>query len=174
MYNIDISNIDLESFLEKVSQNIADFSNTEIEVVFKSDYNQAALIRSLINFIFEKNWIDALWKNRFALIWDELINNSIEYWSLPLDRNVFCLKLKKQWVKFFIELSVQDTWKWPFAKTSAQMEEVKKQKEAEWFDRYLWKRWRWLFQLITNMVDRLYFKDVASGWLIVWIEKILW
>ncbi len=174
MISFDISNIDADTIIDNMKKEIVDFSNIDVSVTFKADYNQARIIRSMIWFIFDQNWIDSLWKNRFSLIWDELVNNSIEYWSMPLDKNIFRIKLEKRAPKFVVAFQVQDTGKWPFAKTSAEMEEIRKQKIDDGFTNYLWKRWRWLFQLITNMVDRLYFKDVQGWWLIVWIEKTLW
>jgi len=173
MINIDISNIESQELIDYVEQSIQDYKNFDINLLFKADYNQSRLIRSLVLFLFEKNNINVPWKNRFSLISDELINNSIEYWSLPLDKNTFIIKFTTINNALNISLEVHDTGKWMFAKNSIQMEEIKKQKSEEWFENYLWKRWRWLFQLVTNIVDNLYFKDKEWWWLIVWINKKL-
>lgn len=53
------------------------------------------------------------------------------------------------------------------------MEEVRKLKEMQGFDSYLGKRGRGLFQLISNLVDELYFQDSESGGLTVGIKKNL-
>ena len=53
------------------------------------------------------------------------------------------------------------------------MEEIRKFKEMQGFDSYLGKRGRGLFQLITNLVDELYFVDSKSGGLTVGIRKDL-
>ncbi len=53
------------------------------------------------------------------------------------------------------------------------MEEVRKLNEMQGFDSYLGKRGRGLFQLISNLVDELYFQDSESGGLTVGIKKKL-
>lgn len=173
MINIDISNIESQELIDYVSWSIRDYTNFEINLLFKADYNQSRLIRNLVLFLFEQNNINVPWKNRFSLIADELINNSIEYWSLPLDKNTFVIKFVTINKILTIDLEVHDTGKWMFAKNSQEMEEIRKQKDEEGFDRYLGKRWRWLFQLVNNIVDNMYFKDKEWGWLIVWIQKTL-
>lgn len=173
MINIDISNIESQELIDYVSLSIRDYTNFEINLLFKADYNQSRLIRNLVLFLFEQNDINVPWKNRFSLIADELINNSIEYWSLPLDKNTFVIKFATINKILTIDLEVHDTGRWMFAKNSQEMEEIRKQKDEEGFDRYLGKRWRWLFQLVNNIVDNMYFKDKEWGWLIVWIQKTL-
>jgi hypothetical protein len=51
------------------------------------------------------------------------------------------------------------------------MEEIRKLQEMRGFDGYLGKRGRGLFQLVTNLVDELYFRDGNSGGLVVGIRK---
>ena len=53
------------------------------------------------------------------------------------------------------------------------MEEIRKLREMQGFDGYLGKRGRGLFQLVTNLVDELYFRDGNSGGLVVGIRKEL-
>jgi anti-sigma regulatory factor (Ser/Thr protein kinase) len=119
------------------------------------------MIRDSILYVFEKNNINIPWKNRFALISDELVNNSIEYGSLPLDKNqvyiLFRTELEPTTLKVMIEVS--DTGRGTEAKTSQEMEEIRKLRELQGFDSYLGKRGRGLFQLITHLVDELYFRD---------------
>ncbi|EKE29863.1 MAG: hypothetical protein ACD_2C00088G0028 [uncultured bacterium (gcode 4)] len=171
--NLDISNIGNQELLDYVSKNMENFNDFEVAILFRSDYSQWSMIRNLITFLLENAWMDPVWKNRFSLIWDELINNSIEYGSLPLDKNIFRIRLiQNEWSTDVI-LEVQDTWRWLMAKTSSQMEEIRQEKLEEWFDVFMGKRWRWLFKLVINIVDSLYFKDAEWGWLIVWIEKKL-
>ena len=43
------------------------------------------------------------------------------------------------------------------------MEELKKIKESIGFEGYLGKRGRGLFQLVSNLVDELYFRDNPKG-----------
>lgn len=171
MLKIDISNIDGQELLDFAEGNISDFSNFELEITFKADYSQSRIIRSFILFLFEKNSIDVPWKSRFSLISDELVNNSIEYWSMPLDKNLFLIRFSSDGHKININLEVHDTWKWILAKTSSEMENIRQEKENKWFDNYFDKRWRWLFQLVSNIADNLYFKDKDWWWLIVWVNK---
>lgn len=68
---------------------------------------------------------------------------------------------------------MSDTGRGAEAKTSEEMEELRKMKEMQGFDSYLGKRGRGLFQLITNLVDELYFRDSQTGGLIVGVRKEL-
>lgn len=171
MLNIDISDLDYQKIIDFIDKNILDFNNFELNIFFKSDYNQSKIIRWIIMHFFDKVNVESIWWNRFSLISDELVNNAIEYWSLPLDKNNFLIKFSKIENILYINIEVHDTWRWVSAKTSLQMEEIRKEKESEWFDWYLKKRWRWLFQLIKNIADDIYFKDKEWWWLIVWVNK---
>lgn len=92
MLSIDISQLEQQQLIDFFNQSILDFTNFEIQIEFKSDYAQSKIIRDAILYLFEKNHISLPWKNRFALISDELVNNSIEYGSMPLDRNFIFIK----------------------------------------------------------------------------------
>jgi hypothetical protein len=75
------------------------------------------------------------------------------------------------WDSVELILEVEDSWKWKEAKTAAEMRKIKEQKLSKWFNDHKSIRWRWLFLIITKLVDELYFKDAESWWLIVWIKK---
>ncbi|MFA6090523.1 MAG: ATP-binding protein [Candidatus Gracilibacteria bacterium] len=171
MLQIDISNLDYDELVQFVNNNISDFGNFDLEIIFKTDYNQSKIIRDLILLLFRENKIEVPWKNRFALISDELVNNSIEYGSLPLDKNRFTIHFSKGNGILNINMEVSDTGRGIEAKTSLEMEDLKKNKESEGFTGYLGKRGRGLFQLVTNLVDELYFKDNPNGGLIVGVRK---
>lgn len=173
MHQIDISNLDYSEFIAFVDENISDFGNFDLEIIFKADYNQSKLIRDFVLSLFERNSINVPWKSRFALVSDELVNNSIEYGSLPLDKNRFIIHFETVSNVLSINIEVCDTGRGPEAKTSQEMEEVKRMKESNGFSWYLGKRGRGLFQLITNLVDELYFRDNPDGGLIVGIRKKL-
>ena len=111
MLHIDISNIEYQSLLNFVNTNVTDFRDFEFAIVFKADYNQSKMIRDITLYLFEKNKIEAPWKNRFALVSDELVNNAIEYGSLPLDKNLFRIRINKNEDKFYINIEVYDTGK---------------------------------------------------------------
>ena len=53
------------------------------------------------------------------------------------------------------------------------MEEIRQKKTEKGFDGYLGKRGRGLFQLVSNLVDDLYFKDNPQGGLVVGVKKTL-
>ncbi|MDP2103849.1 MAG: ATP-binding protein, partial [Candidatus Gracilibacteria bacterium] len=138
-----------------------------------TDYGQSKIIRDLILSFFEKNNINVPWKNRFVLVSDELINNSIEYGSLPLDKNLFLIRFGTEGNTLSINIEVSDTGRGLESKTSQEMEELKKLKEMDGSGVYLGKRGRGLFQLVTNLVDELYFRDHPTGGLVVGIRKKL-
>jgi anti-sigma regulatory factor (Ser/Thr protein kinase) len=171
--DIDISQKDFQDLLDFADTSIRDPKDFDLVIRFQSDYGQSKMIRDLILKLFERNNIDVPWKNRFALISDELVNNSIEYGSMPLDKNTLTIKFRPVDGKLFVNLEVRDTGRGPEAKTSKEMEEIRRMKEAQGFDGYLGKRGRGLFQMIANIVDELYFADDKSGGLIVGIRKTL-
>lgn len=94
MLQIDISDLEYSELVNFVDSNISDFGNFDLTLIFKADYSQSKIIRDLILLLFQRNDIEVPWKNRFALISDELVNNSIEYGSLPLDKNYFTIHFK--------------------------------------------------------------------------------
>jgi len=130
MLQIDISNLEYGELIDFVNKSIFDFGNFNLKLIFKAEYNQSKIIRDLILLLFQKNNIDVPWKNRFALISDELINNSIEYGSLPLDKNYFTVHFKTTEKNLTINLEVCDTGRGAESKTSKEMEELKKTKES--------------------------------------------
>jgi len=54
MLNFDISNIEYQDLIDFVDKNIVDFTNFEISISFKADYNQSKMIRLLISYFFDK------------------------------------------------------------------------------------------------------------------------
>jgi hypothetical protein len=142
MFQIDISNLEYNELLQFINQNISDFGTFDLQVIFKADYNQSKIIRDLTLFLFQKNNIDVPWKNRFALISDELVNNSIEYGSLPLDKNQFTVHFTTTNNILVINIEVCDTGKGLESKTSEEMYTLKSMKESMGFEGYLGKRGR--------------------------------
>ncbi len=134
MLQIDISHLEYADLIDFVNKNIFDFGNLDLELIFKADYNQSKIIRDLILFLFQKNSIDVPWKNRFVLISDELVNNSIEYGSLPLDKNRFFIHFKTENNSLSINMEVCDTGSGLESKTSSEMEELKKVKTSVGFE----------------------------------------
>lgn len=130
MLQIDISHLEYSELVDFANTNILDFGNFDMEIMFKADYNQSKIIRDLILLLFQKNNIEVPWKNRFVLISDELVNNSIEYGSLPLDKNRFVIHFQTVEGVLTINMEVCDTGRGLESKTSSEMEELKKAKQS--------------------------------------------
>ncbi len=109
MLQIDISNLEYNELIHFVNTNISNFGTFDLQLIFKADYNQSKIIRDLTLFLFQKNNIEVPWKNRFVLISDELVNNSIEYGSLPLDKNNFTIHFNTENNTLTINMEVCDT-----------------------------------------------------------------
>lgn len=142
MLRIDISTLEEADLIRFFESSIQDFSNFKVVITFLSDYAQSKMIRDGMLFLFEKNNINVPWKNRFALISDELVNNSIEYGSMPLDKNEVYIHFIPKNGKLAVCIEVSDTGRGAEAKTSQEMEELRKMKEMQGFDSYLGKRGR--------------------------------
>lgn len=125
MLQIDISHLGYNELVDFVDKNISDMGNFDLELIFKADYNQSKIIRDLILLLFQRNNIEVPWKNRFVLISDELVNNSIEYGSLPLDKNRFTIHFRNSDKTLSINMEVCDTGRGLESKTSQEMEELK-------------------------------------------------
>lgn len=109
MLSIDISLLEQQDLLDFFAENITDFTDFEVKIEFVSDYTQSKMIRDAILHLFERNNINLPWKNRFALISDELVNNSIEYGSMPLDKNAMYIKFSPIEGGINVEIEVSDT-----------------------------------------------------------------
>lgn len=134
MVQIDISQMEYSELVENIDKHLVDFGNFDLELTFKADYSQSKIIRDFVLFLFNKNNIEVPWKNRFALISDELVNNSIEYGSLPLDKNTFTIHMSTVEKIRHINMEVRDTGRGAESKTSQEMEELKKMKESAGFN----------------------------------------
>ncbi len=143
-----------------------------VSVSFKSDFKNAKHLRDFIILTFETIWINPIWKSRFTLITDELNNNSIEYWSKEGENNTMRIYIKKTPEnEFDINVEVEDAGNWKSPQKAKDMEKLRNNKLKEWFENHTFIRWRWLFMIITKLVDELYFKDSNKWWLIVWVNK---
>lgn len=153
----------------------SNFIDNKIEIIVKyqSFFDNTKHLRDIIQNIMEASWIEKIWVNRFILIWDELNNNSIEYWSKSWEENILNINICKSQDLIDIELSVSDNWTGDFAKTSLEMENLREEKKNYEFDYHKSIRWRWLFLIISNIVDTLDFTDNEKWWLTVKITKKL-
>ncbi len=148
-------------------------NNFEIILSYVSDFANTKTLRDIVFVISEVIKLEWKIRNRIILVVDELNNNAIEYGSRIWDINKLkiIIKEKNNWV--YINIEVEDSWTWKKTKTAYEMEQISNEKISRWFNWYNSIRWRGLFMIIINLVDKLYFKDSKNGWLIVWIEKLL-
>lgn len=135
------------------------------------------------DFIFTKDLRDFIWialnifkvpeKNisRIIIVADELNNNAIEHWSDKNWENKLRLKIEKNNNELFLNIEVEDNWKWKDAVKAIDMETMRAHKLKRWYWNHNSIRGRWLFLITVHIVDRLYFKNSKNGWLIVWVKK---
>jgi len=156
-----------ENFLKSLIKN----DNINIEFKYLSDFSNSKIIRDSFSILSDIFWIPSVWKTRIILILDELVNNSIEYWSRKNETNFLRAFIEKTDKSFIIKIEAEDTWNWPHNKKATEMELLREKKLRDWFWEHFSIRWRWLFMIITRLVDNLYFEDSSAWWLIVWINK---
>ena len=143
----------------------------DVIVEYPAIFRSAKVLRDFIVDIADFFHFKNTWKSRLTIIADELNNNSIEYWSIESDINKMIIRTIIKWDKVQLILEVIDSWNWKESKTAEEMNIIKENRLSKWFNKHKSIRWRWLFMIITKLVDELYFKNSESGWLIVWIKK---
>lgn len=148
-------------------------SNANIEISYISNFVSTKIIRDIISNICISLNIDNKNISRIILVIDEMNNNAIEYWSKNWDINKIRFKAQINNNIAEINIEVQDSWKWEKAKTALEMETLRAHQLKLWYLNHDSIRWRWLFMIIVNLADRLYFRDAKDWWLIVWIRKRL-
>ena len=168
---LDISNLsdsfDKEGFIDSCVND----GNLEIEFYYLSHFKSTKILRDFICIICKKFNISSKDTWRFILITDEMNNNAIEYWSSSWEENIIRIIVKNYNNKLFFVIEVEDTWTWKKHKTAKEMEKIRNDRLQNWFKWHKSIRWRWLFMIITNIVNKLYFKDIKNWWLLVGIEK---
>lgn len=171
---IDIESLDKRCSKKTHIKRLAkDLSNIDLDFSYKSDFKNTKDLRDFVDVISDTVWMPEKWKKRFVLIIDEMNNNAIEYWSRETDRNRITIKVVKKNHILDLKIEVEDTGKWKNPKKAAEMYKLKEEKLKKWFENHNSIRGRWLFLIIENTVDRLYFEDSKEWWLIVWVEKII-
>jgi len=171
MLQIHINEIseDIKTFIEwQVKNNIFDVS-----FLYDSSFISSKKLRDIIDTICSVIGISSKWKTRFVLIVDELNSNAIEYGSKEWDENELKIYIEKKDNTFDIKISVQDAGTGEKIKTASQMEELRKKSKWDTPANHKSIRWRGLFMIISNLVDKLYFSDGNPKWLIVGVEKKL-
>ena len=115
-----------------------------------------------------------MWRGRFVLITDELVNNAIEHGSAAGDLDSCIIRASEDESKdFSITLEVHDTGRGKDSKDASHMEDIRDQKleEHNADGVHMEKRGRGLFYITEKLVDRLSFDESIHGGLAVKIEK---
>lgn len=156
-----------------ISEKIIDWC-IDIEFIYGSNFKNTKILRDFVEVICLQIWIPRKEIPIFILIVDELNNNAIEYWTEAWWFNKLRVKCIKSVDEISINIEVEDTGKWKKHKSSLEMETLRAHQLKLWYWLHKSIRWRWLFMIIVNTVDRLYFRDTEIWGLIVWIRKKIW
>ncbi len=156
-----------ESIMNEIIKNSNPF---EIEFVYKSNFKNTKSLRDFVEITWEILWFTEKQISKLILISDELNNNAIEYGTKKGSKNI----LRIMWFKILDErifcMEVEDCWNWKNPKTALDMETMRAHKLKLWYFNHNSIRWRWLFLITVNLVDRLYFRNSKNWWLIVWVK----
>lgn len=171
MNSININHLSKElNKADFISNHIID-GNIDIEFIYGSNFKNAKILRDFIEIICIKIGFPEKEVSRFILIIDEMNNNAIEYWTEKWWKNKIRVKTVYEWEEVYIQIEVEDTWKWKKHKNALAMETLRAHQLKRWYDWHNSIRGRGLFMIIVKSVDRLYFKDTETWGLIVWIRK---
>ncbi len=171
MDKIVIDNVELSlKDKERIVNELNTSNKYSVEVFYKSDFSNTSILRNFVSFLCEQIWIDPTWTFKIVLISDELNNNAIEYWSKVWDINKMRIFVNRKSDICDFVIEVEDTWNGLYHKNAEAMYKLREEKIERWFKDYSSIRGRWLFLIIENLVDSLYFKDSSEWWLIVWID----
>ena len=170
MKKINISNLITREERQYIIESTFDKKWLDIEIEYPAIFRSSKVLRDFIVDIADFFRFKWTWKSRLTLIADELNNNGIEYWSTEKDFNKMKIQIIIIENEIELILEVEDSWNWSDAKTAEEMNEKRKEKEKSPI-LINWIRWRWLYLIITKLVDKLYFKNSNNWGLIVWIKK---
>jgi len=144
--------------------------NISVEFIYKSEFQNTKDLRDFVELICVLLKFSDTVVSRIVLISDELNNNAIEYWS---DNNWFNFLRINSYTENSVvnfNLEVEDNWKWRAPKKALDMETMRAHKLKLGYFNHDSIRGRGLFLIIVKLVERLYFKNSKSWWLIVWIK----
>ena len=171
---LDISHLDTDVALTELRALVDSWDKIECRIDFWTDHAQSKIIRDFIGYIFDTFKVDPLWRGRFVLITDELINNAIEHGSTDwdLDSCIIYAGDNPDGV-FQIVLEVHDTGRGKDSKDATHMESIRTAKLDEHNEQgvHMEKRGRGLFYITEKLVDRLSFDESIHGGLAVKVEK---
>jgi len=173
MNSININNLKDPINMGKIVSDHIEKKWLDIELIYNSDFKNAKFLRDFIESVWKQFKLDKRQVARFVLVIDELSNNAIEYGSEKGWMNKLRIIVEVDWKKISFIAEVEDTGLWAKPKTALDMETLRAHQLKLWYKLHDSIRWRGLFMIIVNSVDRLYFKDTESWWLIVWIKKTI-
>ncbi|MDD3646151.1 MAG: ATP-binding protein [Candidatus Gracilibacteria bacterium] len=156
--------------IKKILQKISLEEKAEICFSYISDFRSAKILRDCVNEICNLLGVDSTPKNRLILVIDELNNNAMEYGSLFGETNNMYFCFDKNIDSLLIKVEVEDTGNGYETKKAKDMEIIREENKKRNFSYHKSIRGRGLGLITEKIVDRLYFKDSASGGLIVGIE----
>ncbi len=171
MEKIYLDNLSKDDDKTKIVDSLLDGDSLNVEFYYKSDFTLTKDLRDFIEIIWRVFWFSEKLIARIILVSDELNNNAIEHGSDVNGINILRLMIKRNGQKVDFNLEVEDNWKWKDAKKAIDMEELRAHKLKRWYSKHDSIRWRWLFLITVQIVDRLYFKNSKNWWLIVWVKK---
>ena len=174
MVTIDISELDADVALMQLKSYADTHPAIECQIEFGTDHSQSKIIRDFIGYVFDIHHVEALWRGRFILITDELVNNAIEHGSAAGDLDSCIIHASDDATgDFSIVLEVHDTGRWKDSKDATHMEDIKNKKLEEHDEHgvHMEKRGRGLFYITEKLVDRLSFTESIKWGLAVRVEK---
>ncbi len=174
MRTIDISHLDTPAAIAELQTLVWGPDGVHCQIDFGTDHSQSKTIRDFIGYIFDTYHVDPIWRGRFVLITDELVNNAIEHGSAAGDLDSCIIDASEDTLgEFSITIEVHDTGRGKDSKDAAHMDRVKDAKLAEHDEHgvHMEKRGRGLFYITEKLVDRLSFSESIHGGLAVKIEK---
>lgn len=164
---------EIETHIEDTNYIVSLFQGDvcNIRISYDSDFPKAKILRDIVDTIAKEFGISPKWRTRLVLIVDELNNNAIEYGSKTWDTNYLSISLNKVDSSVEVNISSEDAGTGAKTKTAVDMEKMREESKWKNFAEHHSIRGRWLFLIISHLVDELYFKDAPEKWLIVGFQK---
>lgn len=150
-----------------------DCGTWELMIEYESRYENTKILREVIDEFCALFTIPAKWKTRLVLIYDELNNNAIEHGSLRSDSNICFISLTKKDSGIQIRWYVEDTGNALDSKSYRDMQDMQTLFKDKDFSKHSWIRWRWLFLIISQLVNLLEFRPSSLWGVQVYFEKFI-
>lgn len=144
-----------------------------LRIEYGSSYENTKILREIIDEFCTIFWIPAKWKTRLVLIYDELNNNAIEHWSAESDLNYCYISLEKRNEGIYVIGYVEDTGKAEKSKNYNDLKAMQEEFKNKDFSKHHSIRWRWLFLIISQLVNFLDFRPASLWWVQVYFEKLI-